>query len=59
MNCNSEPQFARAIAEVVATHGGVCYYVGGYVRDALLGLKNKDTDVVLTAELCKFLKKLA
>ena len=45
MTYNSETQLARAIAEVVSTHGGVCYYVGGYVRDALLGSENKDIDM--------------
>ena len=42
---NSETQLARAIAEAVATRGGVCYFVGGYVRDGLLGIENKDVDM--------------
>ena len=42
---NSETELARAIAEAVDTHGGVCYYVGGYVRDRLLGIENKDIDM--------------
>ena len=42
---NSETELARAIAEVVATRGGVCYFVGGYVRDGLLGIENKDVDM--------------
>ena len=45
MNCNTETKLARAIAEAVSAHGGVCYYVGGYVRDALLGIENKDIDM--------------
>ena len=42
---NSETELARAIAEVVSTYGGVCYFVGGYVRDGLLGIENKDVDM--------------
>ena len=45
MNCNTETKLARAIAEAVSARGGVCYYVGGYVRDALLGIENKDIDM--------------
>ena len=45
MNCNTETKLARAIAEAVFARGGVCYYVGGYVRDALLGIENKDIDM--------------
>ena len=45
MNCNTETQLARAIAEAVSARGGACYYVGGYVRDALLGIENKDIDM--------------
>lgn len=36
---------ARRIAEAVAHEGGRCYYVGGYVRDRLLGLDNTDIDI--------------
>ena len=42
---NTETQLARAIAEAVNTHGGVCYFVGGYVRDSLMGVESKDTDM--------------
>lgn len=45
MTYNSETELARAIAEAVSSHGGVCYYVGGYVRDRLLGIENKDIDM--------------
>lgn len=41
----NETQLARAIAEAVNTHGGVCYYVGGYVRDSLMGVESKDVDM--------------
>ncbi len=36
---------ARRIAAAVAQAGGRTYYVGGYVRDRLLGLENKDIDI--------------
>ena len=36
---------ARRIATAVADAGGRTYYVGGYVRDLLLGLENKDIDI--------------
>lgn len=42
---NTETQLARAIAEAVNTHGGVCYFVGGYVRDSLMGSESKDIDM--------------
>lgn len=36
---------ARQIAAAVAERGGRVYYVGGLVRDALLGRDNKDVDI--------------
>ena len=45
MAYNSETRLACAIAEVVFAYGGTCYYVGGYVRDSLLGIENKDIDM--------------
>ena len=36
---------ARRIAEAVAAKGGRAYYVGGFVRDALLHIENKDIDI--------------
>ena len=36
---------AQEIARLVRQHGGRAYYVGGYVRDALLGQENKDIDM--------------
>ncbi|KUG02697.1 trna nucleotidyltransferase [hydrocarbon metagenome] len=35
----------KEIAEAIASKGGRAYYVGGYVRDQLLGIENKDIDV--------------
>lgn len=38
-------ELVRAIASSVAAEGGRAYYVGGYVRDRLLGRENKDIDI--------------
>lgn len=36
---------ARRVAQAVAQAGGSTYYVGGFVRDRLLGKENKDVDI--------------
>ena len=36
---------ARRVAEAVQQAGGRTYFVGGYVRDLLLGRENKDIDI--------------
>ena len=41
----TEAELAVAIAKAVYACGGVCYYVGGYVRDLLLDSENKDIDM--------------
>lgn len=33
------------IAELVNKYGGTTYYVGGFVRDRLMGIENKDVDI--------------
>ena len=38
-------EMARAVAEAVRREGGHTYYVGGCVRDRLLGRDNKDIDI--------------
>ena len=35
----------KVIAEKVKQEGGRTFYVGGYVRDKLLGIDNKDVDI--------------
>ena len=40
-----ELQIARRLAEAVAGEGGRAYFVGGYVRDQLMGRETKDIDV--------------
>lgn len=41
----SDQQMAHRLAQRAAELGGRAYYVGGYVRDALLGIENKDIDI--------------
>ena len=38
-------EMAKTIAQRVAEAGGRAYYVGGFVRDGLLGQENKDVDM--------------
>lgn len=42
---NRDIEMARRVAEAVARAGGRVYYVGGFVRDRLMGLDNKDVDI--------------
>lgn len=44
-NYKTSKDLAIAIAKAVQQYDGTCYYVGGYVRDALLGIENKDIDM--------------
>ena len=39
------PPRVLEIARAVADEGGACYLVGGWVRDAMLGIPSKDVDV--------------
>lgn len=46
MNCfEKDLSMAKAIAEKVAEFGGRVYFVGGYVRDRLMNIENKDIDI--------------
>lgn len=38
-------EMAHLIAEKVSEQGGTAYFVGGYVRDKLLGIDSKDIDI--------------
>ena len=38
-------EMAKKIAEAVKAAGGTAYYDGGYVRDKLLKIENKDIDI--------------
>ncbi len=42
---NKNQQMAQRIARAAAAQGGKVYYVGGLVRDRLLGRENKDIDI--------------
>ena len=45
MSVNTDIQTAELIARIVGEKGGRVYYVGGFVRDRLLGHENKDIDI--------------
>lgn len=59
---NRDEIMARKLATLIQQAGGTAYYVGGYVRDKLMGRDNKDIDIEvhgLTAEqLLKILKEV-
>ena len=42
MNCS---EFVNKIAETCAENSGTAYFVGGCVRDELLGIEPKDIDL--------------
>ncbi|MBQ9845412.1 MAG: tRNA nucleotidyltransferase [Oscillospiraceae bacterium] len=42
---NTDARLASDIAKAVSDKGGICYFVGGYVRDNLLGIDSKDIDI--------------
>ena len=42
---NKDLEMAKKVAALVAQAGGRTYFVGGYVRDQLLGRENKDIDI--------------
>ena len=44
-HCEQDRQMALEVARRVAEKGGRSFYVGGLVRDALLGRENKDIDI--------------
>lgn len=41
----TDKQMAYELAQRVRDHGGRAYYVGGFVRDGLLGIEGKDIDI--------------
>lgn len=52
----------QAIAKLVNEAGGKTYYVGGFVRDLLLGIENKDVDIevhdISNSKLLEILNKV-
>ena len=49
---------AKRLAEEVKKHGGTAYFVGGYVRDDLLSLENKDIDIEIHGVEVSVLKEI-
>lgn len=47
---------AKELATKVQDNGGVAYFVGGYVRDVLLGKENKDIDIEVHGISCETLE---
>ena len=45
MTAESNLAMAKKIAERISENGGDAYFVGGYVRDKLRGVENKDIDI--------------
>ena len=45
MNSTHDMEMARRVAECVHAAGGTAYYVGGFVRDRLMGIPGKDVDI--------------
>jgi len=45
MDIEKEHLLANDIAKRVSEAGGRAYFVGGYVRDGILGIENKDIDI--------------
>ncbi len=50
--------YAEQIAKAVAKKGGRTYYVGGYVRDRLLQIENKDVDIEVHGISCEKLEAI-
>lgn len=45
MDTKTSSELVCAIAQKIYENGGTAYFVGGYVRDKLLGRENKDIDI--------------
>jgi len=51
-------QTVKEIARKIAAQGGRAYYVGGFVRDRLLGIENKDIDIEVHSVDVQSLRKI-
>ena len=51
-------EMARRVAAAVREAGGRTFYVGGYVRDSLLGRENKDIDIEVHGVAVKTLEAI-
>ena len=58
----TDMETAYRLAELVRDHGGCAYFVGGFVRDRLLGIENYDIDIevhgILPANLESILRQI-
>ena len=45
MKKSDDINIAEKIAECVSQIGGTCYFVGGYIRDKIMGNPGKDVDI--------------
>lgn len=48
----------KDVAKIAAQNNTKIYFVGGFVRDILLGLEVKDIDIVLEGDVIEFCRKL-
>ena len=55
---NRDKIITKRIAEEINELGGSVYYVGGYVRDSILGRENKDIDIEVYGVTPEKLKKV-
>ncbi len=51
-------QMAHRIAQMVEDHGGRTFFVGGFVRDRLMGKENKDIDIEIHGILPETLEEI-
>lgn len=58
MTENKNFQMAKRIATLVSEAGGRTFYVGGYVRDKILGKENKDIDIEIHGITPKTLEEI-
>lgn len=59
LDLNSFPRVAKTLAKVLSFMEGNAYFVGGFVRDVMLGREAKDVDVAVNAPAKDVSAKLA
>ena len=57
-NYERDMEISKALALAVAEKGGRAYYVGGFVRDRLMGVPNKDIDIEVHGLFPKVLEEI-
>ena len=58
MEVNKEFNIAKEIASRISEYEGTCYFVGGYVRDKLMGIDTKDVDMEVHGIAPEVLEKI-